>query len=259
MFHPTKAAAWVKAKLSPGVRINNEADPAELQKLLWTGIEEKLQQYLKALIEQLLEAEIDRYLGAKRYERSETRKDYRNGSYARSLGTRHGAIPDVRVPRVRSGAFDPKVFDRYERRSKSVDQLIGTLFLNGISTRKLERIAKELLGTDVSHSTVSRVAGEIASKDCLQFPGKRIERRVPLPVPGRNFRSHTRDFGGARRASLRARPESRRHEGDHRRAPGGFGKRKGLGSVPNRLEDPGTLREKAGARLDRWRLGRSRP
>jgi transposase-like protein len=171
MFHPTKAVSWVKQKFSPGVPIK-KTDPAELEKLLWTGIEDQLKQYLKSLIEQLLKAELDQYLGAQRYERAEERKDYRNGSYGRTLGTKHGTIADVRVPRTRSGAYDPKVFERYERRSKHVDELIGTLFLNGVSTRKLSKIAKNLLGVKASHATIGHIAGQIIAKDCLEFQEK---------------------------------------------------------------------------------------
>jgi putative transposase len=164
----------IKTKISPRIQ-TKEVDPAQLQEQLWSCVEVSLRQYLKALIESMLKAELDQYLGAERYERSEERKDYRNGSYARSLGTKHGTIADVRVPRTRSGDFEPKVFERYERRSKNMNELIGALFLNGVSTRKLAKIAKELLGTDVSSSTVSHVAGEISAKDCLQFQEKQLQ------------------------------------------------------------------------------------
>jgi transposase-like protein len=152
-----------------------EADPAELQKLLWSEVEASLKQYLKALIEALLKTELEAHLRALRYERSEERKDYRNGSYERTLATKFGEVEDLRVPRTRNGSYASKLFDQYARRAKSVDEAIGTLFLNGVSTRKLERIAKELLGTDVSHATVSRVAGEISAKDCLQFQEKELK------------------------------------------------------------------------------------
>jgi len=152
-----------------------EADPAELQKLLWTEVEVSLKQYLKALIEELLKTELEAYLGALRYERSDERKDYRNGSYERTLATKFGEVEDLHVPRTRSGSYASKLFDQYARRASSVDEAIGTLFLNGVSTRKLEHIAKELLGTDVSHATVSRVAGELSAKDCLQFQEKQLK------------------------------------------------------------------------------------
>jgi putative transposase len=107
--------------------------------------------------------------------RQDERKDYRNGSYERTLATRYGEVEDLRVPRTRNGSYASKLFDQYARRASSVDEAIGTLFLNGVSTRKLERIAKELLGTEVSHATVSRVAGEISAKDCLQFQEKELK------------------------------------------------------------------------------------
>jgi putative transposase len=174
MFQPTKAVSWVKAKFSPGLK-TKKADPAELQKLLWTEVEASLQQYLKTFIESLLKAELEEHLEARRYERSEERKDYRNGSYERTFATRFGEVEDLRVPRTRHNTYATKLFDQYARRASSVDEAIGTLFLNGVSTRKSERIAKELLGTEVSHATVSRVAGEISAKDCLQFQEKALK------------------------------------------------------------------------------------
>jgi transposase-like protein len=210
MLQPTKALSWVKAKFSPGIK-TEEADPEELQKILWTEVEASLRQYLKALIESMLKTELEAYLDAKPYERSEGRKDYRNGSYGRSLGTKHGTIEEVRVPRTRSGDFEPKVFERYERRNKNVNELIGTLFLNGISTRKLEKIAQELLGVEVTHSTVGHIAGEISAKDCLQFQEKELKDEYRF---------------------LRRCAEARWHERSYRRTAGGCGKRKRLDGIP---------------------------
>ena len=45
-----------------------EADPAELQKLLWSEVEISLKQYLKALIEALLKTELEAHLRALRYD-----------------------------------------------------------------------------------------------------------------------------------------------------------------------------------------------
>src|SRR5438128_1073209 len=102
-IHLTRFWEGLKTKLSPSPEAEYEkADPAELEKLLWSEVEVNLRQYLKALIESMLKTELEAYLDAKPYERSEGRKDYRNGSYARSLGTKHGTIADVRVPRTRS-------------------------------------------------------------------------------------------------------------------------------------------------------------
>ena len=130
MFQPTKAVAWVKAKFSPGIKIKKD-DSAELQKLLWTEVEASLRIYFKALIEELLKTELAAHLQASRYERSDERKDYRNGAYERTLATRFGEVGDLQVPRTRHNTYATKLFDQYARRAKSVDEAIGTLFLNG--------------------------------------------------------------------------------------------------------------------------------
>jgi transposase-like protein len=47
------------------------------------------------------------------------------------------------------------VLNRYEHRRRDVDAAIGRLFLNGVSTRKLKGLARELFGQEVSAQTVS--------------------------------------------------------------------------------------------------------
>jgi len=49
-----------------------------------------------------------------------------------------------------------QLFDKYERRRHDVDAAIGRLFLQGVSTRRLKGIARELFGREVSATTVSR-------------------------------------------------------------------------------------------------------
>ncbi len=84
--HSTLATALTT---SNGENPSNELklDRAGLQKLLWTEIELKLNQYMKTMFEELLEAELKTHIGAARHERSQKRTGYRNGSYSRSIGT----------------------------------------------------------------------------------------------------------------------------------------------------------------------------
>jgi transposase-like protein len=61
-------------------------------------LREKLQQAVRTALIGVLEAEVDAFIGAVRYERSEQRRDYRNGHYRRSLDTSIGHIDDLPVP-----------------------------------------------------------------------------------------------------------------------------------------------------------------
>jgi transposase-like protein len=104
----------------------------------------------------ILNEEVDAFVGADRYERTDQRRDQRNGTYPRSLGTTVGQIEDLPVPRTRKG-FRSQVFDRYQRRRAELDQGIGEMFVQGVSTPKVGQVMEALTDIKPSPSTVSRV------------------------------------------------------------------------------------------------------
>jgi transposase-like protein len=74
---------------------------------------------MEKVFNQILQAEMSDHLGADRYERSEDRTGYRNGSYERQLTTRVGQLP-LEVPRCKDGSFSTKLFERYQRSEKAL-------------------------------------------------------------------------------------------------------------------------------------------
>ena len=147
------------------------------QEIIWNKIALSIKGFIKSLIENLLEDQLTEVLGADRYERIKTRKAYRGGHYQRSLLTKYGLIEDIRVPRKEKGGIEFSVFDRYERRRRDVDAAIGRLFLNGVSTRKLKGIAKEIYGKEVSAQTVSNTFSQL-DKELERFKDKPIDDTV---------------------------------------------------------------------------------
>lgn len=93
-----------------------------------------------------------------KYERNSQRQGYRGGHYPRDLVTRYGVVEDLQVPRVAEGPVNLQLFDKYERRRPDMDAAIGGLFLEGVSTRRLKGVARDLFGEQVSATTVSRTA-----------------------------------------------------------------------------------------------------
>jgi len=126
-----------------------------LQEVIWAKIASGVNRFIKEFIENLLTEEVTNRIGAGRYERSNKRQGYRNGHYFRNLLTKFGPIEDIRVPRLDQGGMEFTVLNRYEHRRRDVDAAIGRLFLNGVSTRKLKGLARELFGQEVSAQTVS--------------------------------------------------------------------------------------------------------
>jgi len=113
---------------------------------------------LKEILEGGMGTEVEQHLGRERYKRRELddQEDYRNGSRPRHFLTELGDLI-LRIPRTRKG-YVSKVLEAYQRRSRSVDQLIMACFVLGMSTRKVSTALLSLLGERVSASTVSEVA-----------------------------------------------------------------------------------------------------
>ena len=119
-------------------------------------VREKMRAALRFTFATLLEEEVSAFIGAQRYERTDTRRDQRNGSYPRDLGTGVGVIREVEIPRTRKG-FKTQLFERYRRRQAELDTAIGDMFVYGTSTTRVGEVVETLTGQKPSPSTVSRV------------------------------------------------------------------------------------------------------
>jgi putative transposase len=142
---------------------NDTQDGNESQASFEAMLREKLQQAVRVALISVLEEEVDAFIGAVRYERSDQRQDYRNGHSTRSLDTSVGHINDLLVPRTRAG-YQTQVFERYHRRRTDVDQTIGEMFIGGVSMTRVGEVVETLTGTKPSASTVSRVFHTLESE-----------------------------------------------------------------------------------------------
>lgn len=112
------------------------------------------------VMNEFMEKERDDYLRVAPYERSETRSDYRNGYYERDLILGIGKIK-LKVPRTRNGDFSPSVFEKYARYDQALVLAMLEMVVNGVSTRKVKNIVKELCGENVSKSFVSSLTEKL--------------------------------------------------------------------------------------------------
>ena len=123
----------------------NVSIKTEILKGLFTsnGKDEAFARLMEEIFNQVLESEATEKLGAKYYERNESRTGYRNGYRERSLNTRIGKLK-LSVPRLRSGEFSPELFKRYQRSEQALLLTMMEMVVNGVSTRKVKRITEEL-------------------------------------------------------------------------------------------------------------------
>jgi len=132
-------------------------------------IEREIRERVRDIIEDVVEAEIEEALGAKPSARvGERRRGYRHGSRERTLTTSVGptkfAMPRGRVKNVGGGSREwrSQTVERYERRSRRVDEAIVGVYLSGANTRRIRgALAPLLRGGPLSKDAVSRLVGRL--------------------------------------------------------------------------------------------------
>lgn len=139
---------------------------------------EKVRLGMRYTLITVLDEEVEAFIGAGRYERCDQRRDQRNGTYRRSLGTSAGHIQDLLILRTRKG-FRTQVFDRYQRRRAELDRGIGEMFVKGVSTTQVGQVLEALTDIKPNPSTVSRVlhtlGGEFATwKESVGSPAQYV-------------------------------------------------------------------------------------
>jgi len=115
---------------------------------------------VRAGVQALMEAERDVHVGAGPFERTGVRQTQRNGYKPRALVTRVGTL-ELRVPQTRDGRFYPSLLERYQRSEGALIATLAECYVQGVSTRKVASICRELFGDEVSHETVSRYASRL--------------------------------------------------------------------------------------------------
>ena len=149
--------------------VASETDEAKVAGLPFLKVDEQrihehLDEVVRRTVEEtlnaLLDAEADELCGAKRYERSATRRDTRAGHYSRQLHTKAGEV-ELKVPKLRNLPFETAIIERYRRRESSVEEALVEMYLAGVSVRRVEDITEALWGTRVSSSTVSELNKKI--------------------------------------------------------------------------------------------------
>jgi putative transposase len=129
---------------------------SETVKELVAGDRDLMKALMKEALQEVLEAEMSQFLGAEPSERTEERKGYRSGYYARNLVTRIGKL-ELRVPRDRNGEFSTALFERYARSEKALVAALAEMYVQGVSTRKVKAITEELCGHSFSASAISSI------------------------------------------------------------------------------------------------------
>jgi len=133
---------------------------------------------LKWLCEQLMEAEVTAKINASKSERTPQRSGYRSGYRVRRFDTRLGTMY-LFVPKIRNGGYIPFFVTERKRSEVALMNVIHEAYINGVSTRKIERLAKSLGIDSISRSQVSQITKEL-NEQVQAFRERPLEGTYPV-------------------------------------------------------------------------------
>jgi putative transposase len=109
-------------------------------------------------LQQLIEADVANQIGTEKHERAGDRRlTQRNGYRHRTLNTRIGKV-ELGIPKLREGTYYPDwLLERQKPVERALLSVIMESYVNGVSTRKVERLAIEMGLENLDKSAVSRI------------------------------------------------------------------------------------------------------
>jgi putative transposase len=144
-------------------------------KTLITEHADFLREAVALVARELMEAEITAEIGAGRGEVSAERQTHRNGYRPRTWETRVGEL-ELLVPRKRSGeAYFPSFLEARRPAEQAIVAVVMEAYVNGVSTRKVDRIVEQL---GIGGMTKDRVSALCRALD------ERVEAFRERPLEG---------------------------------------------------------------------------
>src|SRR3712207_3530818 len=118
----------------------------------------------EAVLQLLMESDVEGLIGAGRHERSPDRLNYRNGYRERALDTRLGTL-QLRVPKLRQGSYFPPFLEPRKTSEKALVAVIQEAWIGGVSTRRVDELVQAMGLGGISKSTGSKLCKEIRSEE----------------------------------------------------------------------------------------------
>ena len=125
----------------------------------------------EAVLQLLMDHDVEGVIGARRRERAEGRLTYRNGYRDRELKTRLGSL-NLRVPKLRQGSYFPGFLEPRRASEKALVAVIREAWIGGVSTRRVDELVQAMGLSGISKSTVSKMCKDIDER-VLECSGRR--------------------------------------------------------------------------------------
>jgi transposase-like protein len=134
--------------------------PAELIEQIQEQGLDVLPELIRIVINAAMQSERSEHLRAAPYQHSEERRGYANGFKPKTMRTRVGEITFA-VPQVREGGFYPQALEKGLRSERALTLALAEMYVQGVSTRKVNAITEQLCGVSITSSAVSQAAKQL--------------------------------------------------------------------------------------------------
>lgn len=129
------------------------------------GLQNALPRIAEILMNAAMLLEREKHIGAAPYQRGTERNGYANGFKPRNFQTGIGAL-ELSVPQVRESdsPFRTLLLEKGSRSDRALKSAIATMYVEGVSTRRLTRIMEQMCGFEVSSGQVSNLNKQLDSE-----------------------------------------------------------------------------------------------
>jgi putative transposase len=138
-----------------------------------------LRNLLAGALNDVMHQEVVAQLNAQAYERNDDRVGYRNGTRSRRFDTRMGTL-DLDIPRTRGteSSYTPSFLTHHERCEAALVSLVHEAYINGVSTRKIQKLVDALGIKSLSKSQVSELNKQLDER-VREFRERRLTAAYP--------------------------------------------------------------------------------
>jgi len=126
--------------------------------LLADGLENGLTRIAELLMNTAMLLERERHIGASPHQRGVERNGYANGFKPRHFHSTLGGL-ELSMPQVRQSEepFRTSLLEKGSRSERALKSAIATMYVQGVSTRRITKVMEQLCGFEVSSGQVSNL------------------------------------------------------------------------------------------------------
>src|SRR5690349_23158711 len=125
-----------------------------------SGDSDFLRSVAEAVLQILMEADVEGVIGAAGHERNAERLNYRKGFRDRTFDTRLGPL-SLRIPKLRQGSYFPPFLEPRKTAEKALVSVIQEAWIGGVSTRRVDDLVQAMGLAGISKSQVSKLCKDI--------------------------------------------------------------------------------------------------